>query len=305
MDSLVSIIIPAYNKAELTVKAVKSVLDQTYSNVELIVVDDGSTDNTKEKMFKFGNQIQYIHKDNGGCCSARNKGIELAKGDYFAFLDCDDTYEPDKIKMCVQFLQNNKEYGAVHTAANFIDEKGNTLRIYSHLRSQKTGWISNVLILKNYICNSTPVMRRECINKVGNFDESIFTPADWDLMIRISEKYRVGYIDEPLTRYLVSGNYVFEHLGMSLKEELQVLKKTFSRSNRYNSWLRRCAISDLHLRYAQAYILKNDTIKIREEFINSIKGCFLNYQTWGMLIYFIFARENLRRQLHEKILRLI
>lgn len=89
----VSVIIPAYNKADLTVKTVQSVLSQTYVNIEIIVVDDGSTDNTREKLSVYATKIKYFYKNNGGACSARNAGIRLANGRYIAFIDCDDLYQ--------------------------------------------------------------------------------------------------------------------------------------------------------------------------------------------------------------------
>ncbi len=84
----VSVIVPAYNKAELTVRTVNSILDQDYKNIEVIVVDDGSTDDTRTKLQFFGNKIKYLYKENGGACSARNLGIKEASGDYIAFIDC-------------------------------------------------------------------------------------------------------------------------------------------------------------------------------------------------------------------------
>ena len=105
----VSVIIPAYNKADLTVKTVQSVLSQTYVNIEIIVVDDGSTDDTKEKLLVFGDKINYIYKQNGGACSARNVGINCATGEYLALIDCDDIFYPDKISKSVECLEEKPD----------------------------------------------------------------------------------------------------------------------------------------------------------------------------------------------------
>ena len=106
----VSVIIPAYNKADLTVKTVESVLSQTYENIEIIVVDDGSTDDTKSKIENFGDKVHYIYKQNGGACSARNVGIKQATGDFISLIDCDDIFYPEKIVQSVECLNNNSDF---------------------------------------------------------------------------------------------------------------------------------------------------------------------------------------------------
>ena len=98
----VSVIIPAYNKAALTVKTVESVLNQTYKNIEIIVVDDGSTDDTRRFLLPYDKEIKYIYKRNAGVCSARNVGIHLSTGEYIGLLDCDDMYLPQKIELSVE-----------------------------------------------------------------------------------------------------------------------------------------------------------------------------------------------------------
>src|SRR6185295_19271400 len=118
---LVTVIIPAYNAADHTVKTVQSVLDQTYSQIEIIVVDDGSTDDTRRKMESFGSRITYIFKKNGGACSARNMGLKIAKGTYIGLLDCDDKYLPRKIESGVAHLEKNPQVGLLHTNAYYID----------------------------------------------------------------------------------------------------------------------------------------------------------------------------------------
>src|SRR5437016_5344550 len=118
----VSVIIPAYNKAEYTRRTVESVLAQTYPNVEIIVVDDGSKDETSNVMAEYGSRINYILKVNGGACSARNEGIRRATGEYVTFLDCDDLFYPEKLQKCVLHLEENSQFGFVYTAVHFIDE---------------------------------------------------------------------------------------------------------------------------------------------------------------------------------------
>lgn len=301
--STVSVIIPAYNKAELTCRAVESVLNQTYKDIELIVVDDGSTDDTPARLSAYGQRIRYIRKDNGGACSARNCGIRLARGEFLAFIDCDDLYAPDKIELGVNYLRQHFEVGFLHTAAQFIDNNDHIVGDYSHRKSRDQGWIARRLIFGNYICNSTVMVRRSCLDAVGVFDESIFTPADWDLWLRLAERYRTGYIDIPLTKYRISDNYIFNRLDLAQREETAVVEKYFSRHPDAGKGLRGKALACLYLRFAECYFVKGDEQRMRSEFKQAFAVCPWNLKAWGLFFLYIVARGPLKLILQRKILR--
>lgn len=300
----VSVIIPAYNKADFTVQTVESVLRQTYPNIEIIVVDDGSTDQTRQRLAIFGSRIQYIYKDNSGACSARNRGIQLAQGEFIAFLDCDDLYEENKIELCVDFLRKNKDFGFVHTAAYFIDEQGEITDKYSHPKSRHQGWIVKHLLQGNYICNSTPVIRRSCLAEVGGFDEHIFAPADWDLWLRLASRFQTGYIDRPLTKYRIAGNYTFNNLDQACADERYVLEKFFKAHPQCNQVSKKQALASYYLRYAQSYLLKDDFVKVKANFQQAWRNDPLKLKVSFLFLYFLFARRNLASKLRKKILRL-
>ncbi len=302
MDPLVSVIIPAYNKAQLTVKTVESVLAQTYKNLEILVADDGSADDTRLQLERFGDKIRYLYKENGGACSARNFGLKHSRGEYVAFLDCDDLYLPKKIEASVKYLQSNPQVGFVHTAAYFVDGNDQVLTQYSHPKSRKTGWISRELCLRNYICNSTVLMRKECFNKAGDFDETIFPPADWDLWLRLSEHYEAGYIDEPLTKYRVTDNYTFKHLERSKADERKVLEKFFARNPRWID-LQGKVWSQFHLRYAQCYFLKEELPAFHHELALAFKADPWNLKVYAIWAGVSFAPNNLKSYLRKKIMR--
>ena len=299
----VSVIIPAYNKAQLTVRTVQSVLNQTHPHIETIVVDDGSTDHTQQALSVFENRIKYVYKENGGACSARNLGIRLAEGKYIAFLDCDDIYLPNKIELSVDCLEKNKEVGLVHTAAYFINENDTVVGHYSHPQSRHQGWIAHRLILKNFICNSTILVRKECLEKTGFFDEAIFTPADWDLWIRLAEVCQVRYLNIPLTKYRIIDNYIFNRLELAAREEKIVIENFFKRNPNISPYFKRKIKSNLHLRFAQCYFLKNDPLRLKEEFIAAVLENFFNFKAIFLLIYYFLARKSLKGVLTKKILR--
>jgi len=225
----VSVIIPAYNKAELTIKTVESVLKQTYKDIEIIVVNDGSTDDTEKKLTQFGDSIVYIYKENGGACSARNLGIKKSSGSYIALIDCDDIFYPDKILKSVQYLENNTNVGCVQTAVNLIDDHDNVVGSIQLPEKKVAGWIAEQLFLTNLVNSQTLLIRKECFDKVGLFDESIFIPADWDMWLRLSEQYEFGYIDVPLSGYRVTENYTISHLQSYLKDQFHVSEKAIKR----------------------------------------------------------------------------
>lgn len=301
MNPLVSIIVPAYNKSVLTIKTIESVLAQTYSPIEIIVVDDGSTDDTRQQLSRYTKRIQYVYKNNGGACSARNLGFHLSKGEYLGFLDCDDLYHPQKVQHSVHYLEEHPQFGFVHTAADFIDEKGSFVGTCDHPRSRRTGWITPRLILGNFICNATPLMRRFCLEKVGVFDESVFTPADWDLWLRLSAHYPVGYIPLRLSQYRVSHSYVFENLELAKGEEKYVIEKFFAGHPQYRN-RQRLAWANMHLRYAQCYLVKDELPKVREEFLLCLRCWPFHVKAFCCLGYFLIARKNFRECLQKKIL---
>jgi len=289
----VSVIIPAYNKADLTVKAVESVLAQTYGDIEIIVVDDGSTDDTKSALAPYFGKIKYLCKKNGGASSARNLGIQNSSGEYIAFLDCDDIYFPEKIEKSVRCLDDNPNFGFVHTPVYFIDEKGETLGRYPRLKRAPTGRVAKKLLLKNFVCNSTPLVRKSCFEKAGIFDEEIFTPADWDMWIRLAEHSKAGCVNTPLTGYRKSESYIAKHLEQSKKEMLRVLEKAFKRNPDLPERFRKKLISNVCYWQALGYLRAGDLQNAKREIKESLKKYKFNIKILTLACATMIFREKL------------
>ena len=198
-----------------------------------------------------------MYKENGGACSARNKGIGMAEGEYVALLDCDDLYLPRKIEKSIAYLEENEDCGFVHTAAYFVDEEDSVVEVFSTPESRRFEGVAKKLLLRNFICNSTIVARRSCFEEAGLFDETIFMPADWDMWMRLAEKYEVGYIDKPLTSHRNPGSYILQHLQRSRSEELFVLEKAFKRNPDLETRFKDRAVSNVHYRHAAYYQFLN------------------------------------------------
>ena len=199
-EPTVSVVIPTYNREHLIGKSIQSVLDQTYKDFEIIVVDDGSSDNTKEVIKSFADaRIRYVrHQQNKGGNAARNTGIELSRGEYIAFQDSDDEWLPEKLeKQMKVFGSALADVGVVYTRYWKIenDEKIDTQ--FSWVK-QKEGNIHKELLKGNFVTTSSMVVRKECFEKAGVFDERLPRAQEWELVIRFSKYYNFECIDEPL-----------------------------------------------------------------------------------------------------------
>jgi len=206
----VSIIIPTYNQANFIDKAINSALKQTYQDFEIIVIDDGSTDDTEEIMKGFKDKrVKYIkkYKENRGISVARNTGIKMAKGKYIALLDSDDEWLPEKLDKQIQLLQNkSSEVGVVCSWSYNIDEKGNF--ISKRCLPKRDGYIYEDLLSTDPISVPTVLIRKECFNRVGLFDDLLNTQQDWDMWIRIAKYYRFALIKIPLVKYRIHPNQI-------------------------------------------------------------------------------------------------
>ena len=209
IDKKVSVVIPTYNCGQYISKAIESVLNQTYQNFEIIVIDDGSTDNTKSVLIPYMDKIKYIYKKNGGPSGARNLGINNAKGEYIAFLDADDLLLEEYLSKCVNYIEKNR-YDLVWTDsyADIYNENGIFI-------CRKSGEREDYPSNKDYLYEKLfkrfqngfsgtyrIVIKKDCFNKIGYFDENLIIIEDWDLWLRIAKnKLNIGYIQEYLSIY--------------------------------------------------------------------------------------------------------
>jgi len=203
---LVSVIIPTYNKSQYLREAIKSVLNQTYKNIEVIVVDDGSTDNTKEIVESFNDsRIIYIFQENKGPAIARNTGIKKAQGEYIAFLDSDDLWLKEKLEKQVDFMEKNSEIGLLGTGCYEVTDKGKI--IGKKIFPIKNKILQKDLIKYNSFIQSSVMIRKEVFDKVGLYDKSFRESEDYELWLRIAGNYKVRNLAEALTikRYYREG----------------------------------------------------------------------------------------------------
>ncbi len=196
---LVSVIIPTYNRGHLIRRAIESVLNQTYQDFEIIVVDDGSTDHTRQIVMSFADpRIQFLENDiSRGASAARNAALEICKGEYIAFIDDDDEWLPRKLeKQMKAFEIAPHEVGVVYTRFWKVKDRAKNYVLLPKMK--KEGAIDKALLQGNFIALPSAVVRKECFAKAGVFDEHLTCFHDWEFFIRISKHYHFKCIGEPL-----------------------------------------------------------------------------------------------------------
>jgi glycosyltransferase involved in cell wall biosynthesis len=276
-DPLVSIVIPTYNYGHYVIEAVESALAQTYSAIEIIVVDDGSTDDTRQRLAHYSDRIRYIHQENKGLSAARNTGIAAAKGEYIAFLDSDDAFHPRKTEIQMFHLTHDSDVCMIGTGM-FSDEP----RVWADYTSG-TATMHDVsleeLIMASRFAPSSVVARRECFESAGTFDTNLRSVEDRDMWIRIAARYRIGMIDQALTWYRVTPGSMSRNPERMEQCEDGVLKRAFATLPQLKGrWLlRRKALSMAAFSAAIMYREAGRTTK-------ALARCFRSLIKWPLSI---------------------
>lgn len=213
---MVSIIIPTYNSQHSICRAIDSCLNQTYKDIEIIVIDDGSTDNTKEILLKYSGEprLKYIYQENQERSSARNRGLNITQGELIQFLDSDDMIYEDKLEKEVNFLQNNQTYFMVYCASEYRDSDNKVINI---AEPKYQGNIQKRLLSGNFITINSPLIRKNNIR----FSQELNMLEDWEYWILSIRDRPVGYLDEILCAiYITNQNknqYILNMLNGCIK----------------------------------------------------------------------------------------
>jgi len=210
MPPLVSVIVTTYNHAAYIGAAIQSALDQDYSNIEVIVIDDGSTDETAERIQAFGRDVVCVRQDNRGVAASRNAGMSKARGNLLAFLDGDDLWEPGKLSAQVIAAEAQPQSGLIVCDGVLFDDSGilqasimaPVVRARLGVAEAVTSWCYREFVQQNLVATcSQAVTRREVIEKVGMSDRRVSDASDWDLYLRIAARYEVTFLRQSLMRW--------------------------------------------------------------------------------------------------------
>ena len=262
----VTVIIPTYNRAHLVGRAIESVLSQTFHDWELIVVDDASTDNTKEAVYGFrDSRIRYLfHEVRRGGSAARNTGISEARGEYVAFLDSDDEWLPTKLKKQLElFSRSPQQVGLVYTGAIYVYRTYYIKRPPSH-----KGFLYRNLLLRNVIGSiSVAMIRTTVLAYVNGFDEALPSRQDVDLWLRISKHYQIDFVPECLVK--IHNCDDMERITLNNRKVLDGRILFFYK---YKEEMQRERVAYAYLRrLGRKYQNRQDTINARRWYIESIK----------------------------------
>lgn len=271
---LISVIIPSYNSARFLAESIGSVLAQTYRPLEIVVIDDGSTDATSEAVAPYANRIRYIRQENRGLAGARNRGIQETRGEFIAFLDADDQWMPEKLARQWKCFCDHPSVPLVHTDTLCWNEDVDEIVPQKLGRSDYVGDCYRRLFFENYVTPSTVVVRRDCIEMTGLFHDGLPGVEDLDLWLRIARHYPFGYVDEPLVQYRI------HNLNMS-KNDLQMRRGELIA-------LERALAAD------PALVSKIGTPIVRQRLYKLSLGVGYHYFDQGD---FLFAREFLSKAL--------
>ncbi len=277
----VSILITAYNAEKFIKEAIDSALRQAYWNIEVVVINDGSTDGTHKivKPYLSDKRIVYFEQPNGGISRARNKAFELSHGDYITFLDADDKYAPEKVEEEVKFLETHPDYGVVYCRVlSFYDDAPE--KIYGYARPMPSGDIFQQLLEHQFINPGSVMMRREIFASENGFNPDFRDAEDWDLWRRLAYKgVKFGYVNKPfhynrMSKKSLSG---FHNQVKMKKMNLRSFRELFSRmtAEEKEKYCEREIIRLLKLKLAVAHLLLGEKNEALGVFKDAFSGSWL------------------------------
>ena len=254
----VSVVIPAFNAVAYLPAAVESVLKQTFIDVEVLIVDDGSTDGIGQWTAQIADpRVQLVSQQNQGVSAARNTGITRARGEYVAFLDADDLWDPTKLEKQVRHLDGDPAVGLVYTWTALVDERGNpTGRVFT---SQVEGNVWEQIVVDDMISNgSSPMVRRSCFETVGMFDTNLAIAEDYDMWTRIAARYQFAVVKEVLTFYRRHSDNTTNNRQKTIQGLRQVIEKIFQSAPLELLYLRNRSYANINLGLAWLSVNEGD-----------------------------------------------
>jgi glycosyltransferase involved in cell wall biosynthesis len=289
---LVSVVLTSYNHAPYLPQAIESALGQTLGDTEIVAIDDASTDGSVDVLQRYADRLRVVlHETNQGTYASLNEGIALTSAPYIAILNSDDVWLPDKLRQQVAVIERDPRIGLVHTGFRVIDAEGkpvagNPLGVRFHPNPQ--GDLLAELLTRNLFITSSVLFRRECIERCGRFEESLFGMGDWDLWLRIAEHYTIGYVPEPLTLYRIHGQNTMYQSARMCADDLWIheerIRKRIPELLKHDGWRMRRAIGIALAALGVLYVRKGERGKARAAFLQSLHYAPLRFKTLVRLL---------------------
>lgn len=253
---LISVIIPAYNAEKTILATIKSVVSQTYKNFEIVVINDGSTDNTVSVVSTVSDpRIKILSFENSGLPTARNRGIDHSSGELLSFLDADDLWTHEKLEKQFNAIQKNKGIGVVYSWTRFIDEANQVMFSGSGLNEVFEGNIYCEMLQGNFIrSGSNILMRKSLINEVGYFDPDLKSVEDWDYYIRLAAVTKFSYVPEYQILYRKSNTSMTTNVGKMEFFSLLVINRAYDNAPSSKQHLKKISLSNTYFYLAKQFL---------------------------------------------------
>jgi glycosyltransferase involved in cell wall biosynthesis len=256
----ISVIIPAYNAERTILETIASVQQQTFSDIELIVINDGSTDRTLEILNSIKDErLKILSYQNSGVCVARNRGVAHATGEFVAFLDADDLWSPEKLGLQLAALQQHPEAGVAYSWTYFMDEEGESFSFHSCEPVLFEGNVYAKLLVNDFIYNgSNTLIRSQAIESIGEFDSACAGCADWDYWLRLAARWSFVVVPKYQIFYRRSSGAMSSKVGKMKEDALIALEKAYRSAPSELQYLKEQSLISLHKYCADLY-LKHST----------------------------------------------
>ncbi len=290
---------PCYNAAPFLEQSIRSVLDQAGPPLELIVVDDGSTDNSVAVAESLGSAVRVLHQKNQGPAAARNRGVQAARGEFIAFLDADDVWLPGSLARRLQCFAESPQIGLVYGDFKLWYPAREGSRAWqpvpwprgaSIVKAQESGWLYPDLLLDSFVCTITVLIRRTVFDAVGGFDESLRTGEDYDLWLRVAQDWRCVRLNEPVAWYRL-------HKGGTTRvpreecNQYQVVLRSIERfgtTNKHGADLPRRLLNERLYRlcfdHAYLHFQRGQSAIAQRYFFRALQHSVLHPKAWAYLL---------------------
>lgn len=287
----VDVIIPAYNAARYLPAAIESVMAQTFEDWRILLVDDGSMDNTADVVApyvdKLGPKLRYIKQANSGLPAARNAAIANSSAEFLALLDADDVWLPCRLSESLKCFEGRPQVGIAYGFNSRVDVEGKVIDTFDQAQKHGEGRIAPYIYMRKvYLPCPTVTFRRKCVDEVGGFDESLRATEDRDLWFRIALRYEVAFVPKVIAHYRTSPNSMSTDTGRMLTAQLQFIEKHYGAPG--------CGVIARQVALSQVYKQQAEVLAVRQQMwgalMNSLRAVALypldvgNLRTAGSLI---------------------
>jgi len=293
----VSIIIPVFNSEKYIGEALDSVFSQTFRDYEIIVIDDGSKDGTAEILEKHKKRIKYFYQENRGLAAARNEGIRLSVSPYLAFLDADDLFLPDKVRIQNDFLDIHPGHAMVFSDFEYFGEAHSRKPVPDCFKTGE-GDLFLDLLQGNCIPVPTTLIRRECFREVGMFDESFLALEDYDLVLRVSKHKKIGFIDKILARIRLHSENMSRDATLMCQYEIQAVRKALKANpeieENYPRLIRK-RYNSIYFEAGYKLLISERSEIARKNLILAIKSYPFRLKPYVYLLASFFSQDQIKR----------